>query len=71
MKRYSFQEVAPGKVPKLTIVTPRPPDKDSLRSHRHKSHKSDKQKRHRHKKRKKYSDDESDDNEFSDPDFLV
>ncbi|XP_046405626.1 nipped-B-like protein isoform X2 [Ischnura elegans] len=69
------------RIPKLTIVPPRPPDvKDSKHHKPHKIHRSEKHRKHKHKKRRKRAncggggdgeeDDESD-NEFSDPDFLV
>ncbi|XP_063234204.1 nipped-B-like protein isoform X2 [Bacillus rossius redtenbacheri] len=65
----------PQKIPKLTIVPPRPPDGKDTKHHRsHKSHKLEKHKKHRHKKKRKrhYGSDEDDtENEFSDPDFLL
>ncbi|XP_071439398.1 nipped-B-like protein [Hetaerina americana] len=67
------------RIPKLTIVPPRPPDvKDSKHHKPHKVHRSEKHRKHKHKKRKKRAncggegdEEEESDNEFSDPDFLA
>ncbi|XP_046684148.1 LOW QUALITY PROTEIN: nipped-B-like protein [Homalodisca vitripennis] len=64
----------PPRVPKLTIVPPKPPDGKHVHHHRsHKARKTERHKKHHHKRKKaklRSSDDESD-NDYSDPDFLV
>ncbi|XP_065206815.1 nipped-B-like protein [Planococcus citri] len=71
----NHSQVTP-KVPKLTIVPPKPPPESSRHSHSHshrshKSKKSDRHKKHHHKRKKKsYKSDESDD-AASDPDYSL
>ncbi len=73
---HDLVQITPLRIPKLTIVAPKPPSTESSRhshhSHRsHKSKKSDRHKKHHHKRKKKsYKSDDSDD-AMSDPDYSI
>ncbi|KAL1493055.1 hypothetical protein ABEB36_011194 [Hypothenemus hampei] len=67
----NYKDHSPPKVPKMVISHKRFESETKSRSRSHRSSEKSKKVRHKKKKRKIASDSESDENDYSDPDFLV